>query len=51
MRAEPLGGSGLGLLILGQIAGQFTMRLKPARRVGSSELLGSIHSSLFFKAD
>jgi hypothetical protein len=39
MRAEPLGGSGLGLPILVQIPGQLAMRREPARRVGSSELL------------
>ena len=39
-RAEPLGGSGPDNFIVGQIDGQFIMRLKAARRVGSSELLG-----------
>ncbi len=40
IRAEPLGGNGQLPLILGQIPGRFTMRQEPARRVGSSVLLG-----------
>jgi hypothetical protein len=38
---KPLGGSGRFTIILGQDAGRGTMRFGPARRVGSSELLGS----------